>query len=126
MVYIYELLVIVCMHIHGGARLSCVAISFVGGKYQFDRSGLTDTGVSTMRAYCGKLNEHLYKCILLSTTTNTQLPVIFKGKDKREGLLGSCEVTGFSILHGCDAQKLSQVTAKLVNFTEIYLLHVSL
>lgn len=111
------------------ARLSCVlklAVSFVGGKYQFDRSGLIDTGVSTMRTYCRKNNEHLYKCILLSMTTGTQLPVIFKGKDKREGLLGSCDVTVVSILHGCDARKLSQVTAKLVNFTKIYHLYVSL
>ena len=81
-----------------------------------------------MQAYCAPnddKHEELKDCILISTTTGFQLPVIFKGNDKEVDFLGSCDVLDVYIIHDCMARKLSQVTAKLKKNGDYYL-HVSL
>ena len=110
----------------GDITCTLAVLTFVGRRYQFSRHKLFYTDVSVMLAYCAQnddKHEELKDCILISTTTGFQLPVIFKGSDKEVESLGSCDVIDVCIIHDCMARKLLQVTAKLDGD---YYLHVSL
>ena len=84
---------------------------------------ISDTSVSTMQPYCVEDDKNSNECILISTTTNKMLPVMFKGKH----LSGLCTVPEVRIIHDCQPRKLPQVTAKLErnDFDGKYYLHVS-
>lgn len=78
-----------------------------------------------MQGYFVQDSEQLFHCILVSTTANKMLPVMFKGAVYS---LGSCNVTDIYIVHYCEPRKLPQVTAKLEqnHDDKMYYLYVSL
>lgn len=80
---------------------------------------LSDTGVSTMQAYCNEDEE----CVLISATTKTMLPVTHNSS--QDYSLGSCDVPDINIIHDCEVRKLP-LEAKLIDVYGRYYLYVSL